>query len=94
MSNMYWLLAAVFIIGAECASPETYVCGLQAKDRVDCGGPGITRDQCKALHCCYDEKVPNTPWCYYPYQIKGCSENPTAQICNKENPSTRTRCPG
>uniref|UniRef100_A0A8C5LXL7 P-type domain-containing protein n=1 Tax=Leptobrachium leishanense TaxID=445787 RepID=A0A8C5LXL7_9ANUR len=54
------------------------------KSRVDCGYEGINEENCtKDRICCYDEKTPGVPWCFY--------KNLTAvrRICL---PSNRVKC--
>lgn len=34
--------------------------------RSDCGFPGITARQCWDRGCCFDDSVPDVPWCYAP----------------------------
>ena len=43
-------------------------CAVEAEDREDCGEPGITQTECEENGCCYDDKVPNTKWCFTPAQ--------------------------
>merc|ERR1712038_221995 len=41
-------------------------CPVLDEDKIDCGYPGITQDQCEARDCCYapaDTSEP-TPWCF------------------------------
>jgi len=33
--------------------------------RVDCGYPGIERDECVARKCCWDTATRHVPWCFY-----------------------------
>nr|XP_039251978.1 SCO-spondin-like isoform X1 [Styela clava] len=35
-------------------------------DRRDCGFEGITQSECMALSCCWDNSIPNVPWCFVP----------------------------
>ena len=34
-------------------------------DRVDCGWPGISKDQCLQTGCCFDDTIANKRFCYY-----------------------------
>ncbi|XP_078361918.1 putative gastrointestinal growth factor xP1 [Oculina patagonica] len=41
-------------------------CGLIKPHRKDCGKPGITKEECEANGCCYDNVTwTNAPWCFY-----------------------------
>lgn len=33
--------------------------------RQDCGYVGITSVQCQSRGCCWDNSVPNVPWCFH-----------------------------
>ena len=35
--------------------------------RVSCGLSGITQSQCEGKGCCYDEKIPVVPHCFFPF---------------------------
>ncbi|KAB0403518.1 hypothetical protein E2I00_002460 [Balaenoptera physalus] len=39
---------------------------LSPKNRVNCGFPGITSDQCFSASCCFDSSIPGVPWCFKP----------------------------
>ena len=34
-------------------------------DRVDCGWPGVTKDQCLQIGCCFDSSVSHARYCFY-----------------------------
>ena len=34
-------------------------------DRVDCGWPGVTKEQCLQKGCCFDSSIPETRFCFY-----------------------------
>ncbi|XP_031563167.1 trefoil factor 2-like isoform X2 [Actinia tenebrosa] len=42
---------------------------INPKNRVNCGFPGITKEQCEKRHggrrCCYDDSVESVPWCFF-----------------------------
>ncbi|XP_040217678.1 alpha-2-macroglobulin-like protein 1 [Rana temporaria] len=40
-------------------------CNAHAAERRDCGKPGITEEECKQNHCCYDHSVVNAKWCFF-----------------------------
>uniref|UniRef100_A0A8C5LTE1 P-type domain-containing protein n=1 Tax=Leptobrachium leishanense TaxID=445787 RepID=A0A8C5LTE1_9ANUR len=86
MSNMYWLLAAVFILGAERAGSETQgFCDFDASSRVNCGNERTSYDTCKSNGCCYDSSKMGYIWCFQPWSVKD-------RICNYNNPSARANC--
>ncbi|KAF5927466.1 hypothetical protein HPG69_016104, partial [Diceros bicornis minor] len=41
-------------------------CAVPAEDRVDCGYPEITSEQCNNRGCCFDSSIPRVPWCFTP----------------------------
>ena len=49
--------------------------------RVDCGNIGITQAQCRNKGCCWDDVVPNVPWCFF---------HPSA--CSSVKPINRRDC--
>ena len=44
---------------------------LSPKNRVNCGFPGITSDQCFSAGCCFDSSIPGVPWCFKPLPKQG-----------------------
>ncbi|XP_045140404.1 trefoil factor 3 [Echinops telfairi] len=73
-----WLLAVV-LAGALCSSTGEFVglsdnqCAVPAKDRVDCGYPEVTSEQCNSRGCCFDSSIPRVPWCFKPLQETECT---------------------
>nr|XP_008984981.2 trefoil factor 3 [Callithrix jacchus] len=61
------------------SSTEEYVglsanqCAVPAKDRVDCGYPQITPEQCNSRGCCFDASIFEVPWCFKPLQETECT---------------------
>lgn len=49
----------------------TNLCEVPAKDRVDCGYPNITPEQCTGRGCCFDSSTHGVPWCFKPLQDTG-----------------------
>uniref|UniRef100_A0A8B9FRI0 P-type domain-containing protein n=1 Tax=Amazona collaria TaxID=241587 RepID=A0A8B9FRI0_9PSIT len=47
-------------------------CKMEAKERRNCGYPGITAEQCRKAGCCFNSSVPGVPWCFSP-KDKSCS---------------------
>uniref|UniRef100_A0A8D1BVU0 Trefoil factor 3 n=1 Tax=Sus scrofa TaxID=9823 RepID=A0A8D1BVU0_PIG len=48
-------------------------CAVPAKDRVDCGYPQVTPEQCNNRGCCFDSSIPGVPWCFKPLQETECT---------------------
>ncbi|XP_072470984.1 trefoil factor 3 [Notamacropus eugenii] len=47
-------------------------CAVPAKERVDCGYPEVTAEQCINRGCCFDSSIPQVPWCFKPLQTEEC----------------------
>uniref|UniRef100_A0A8C8XNH4 Trefoil factor 3 n=1 Tax=Panthera leo TaxID=9689 RepID=A0A8C8XNH4_PANLE len=47
-------------------SQEDNLCAVPAKNRVDCGYPQISPEQCVNRGCCFDSSIPEVPWCFKP----------------------------
>ncbi|KAM9089003.1 trefoil factor 2 [Megaptera novaeangliae] len=59
------LLGLCALVGAQ--KPDPCQCSrLSPKNRVDCGFPGITSDQCFSASCCFNSSIPGVPWCFKP----------------------------
>ncbi|XP_004602565.1 trefoil factor 3 [Sorex araneus] len=48
-------------------------CMVPPKDRVDCGYPQVTPEQCNSRGCCFDDSIPEVPWCFKPLQETECT---------------------
>lgn len=46
-------------------------CAIPGTDRVDCGYPEVTPEDCKSRGCCFDSSIPEVPWCFKPLQDTG-----------------------
>lgn len=46
---------------------------MPAKDRVDCGYPDVTAEQCNSRGCCFDSSIFEVPWCFKPLQEAECT---------------------
>ncbi|XP_004384928.1 trefoil factor 3 [Trichechus manatus latirostris] len=74
-----WLLALFLALGFS-RSAGQYVglsrnqCAVSAKDRVDCGYPQVTEQQCNNRGCCFDSSIPGVPWCFKPLQETGSEQ--------------------
>lgn len=49
----------------------TNLCEVPPKDRVDCGYPEISSEQCTNRGCCFDSSIHGVPWCFKPLQDTG-----------------------
>ncbi|XP_077611476.1 trefoil factor 3 [Crocuta crocuta] len=73
-----WLLAVLLAWGSSSLADE-YVglsenmCAVPAQNRVDCGYPYISPEQCVNRGCCFDSSVPEVPWCFKPLQDTECT---------------------
>lgn len=71
-----WLLVVALAVGPSGSSAQ-YLglsenqCAVPAKDRVDCGYPQVTQEQCNGRGCCFDSSIPGVPWCFKPLQESG-----------------------
>ncbi|XP_036600040.1 trefoil factor 3-like [Trichosurus vulpecula] len=43
-------------------------CAVPSSERVDCGYPKVTEEQCNSRGCCFDSSIPEVPWCFKPLQ--------------------------
>ncbi|XP_057553608.1 trefoil factor 3 [Hippopotamus amphibius kiboko] len=77
-ARMFWLLVVVLALVSSRSTGE-YVgllpdqCVVPAKDRVDCGYPEVTPEQCNNRGCCFDSSIPRVPWCFKPLQEAECT---------------------
>uniref|UniRef100_A0A8D2FX09 Trefoil factor 3 n=1 Tax=Theropithecus gelada TaxID=9565 RepID=A0A8D2FX09_THEGE len=68
------VLALVSSSSAEYVGLSANQCAVPAKDRVDCGYPEVTPQQCNNRGCCFDSSIVGVPWCFKPLQEQGeCS---------------------
>ncbi|XP_042543141.1 trefoil factor 3 [Dipodomys spectabilis] len=69
---LWWLLLGLVLVST--GSAGEYVglsasqCQVPAKERVDCGYPQVTKEQCNNRGCCFDSSIRNVPWCFKPLQ--------------------------
>uniref|UniRef100_A0A452I0N6 P-type domain-containing protein n=1 Tax=Gopherus agassizii TaxID=38772 RepID=A0A452I0N6_9SAUR len=56
-------------------------CAMNLKERTNCGYAGISDKECETKGCCFDDKYPNVPWCFYPHLKTGeCAMNVKEQM--------------
>ncbi|XP_006870913.1 PREDICTED: trefoil factor 2-like [Chrysochloris asiatica] len=80
-ARVVWLLALVLALGVSSSAGEfvglsANQCAVPAKDRVDCGYPEVTPEQCNNRGCCFDSSISQVPWCFKPLQETGGSSGP------------------
>ncbi|TKC46015.1 hypothetical protein EI555_012557, partial [Monodon monoceros] len=54
-----WLSQGLSADPCQCSRVST-------KNRLNCGFPGISSDQCFSASCCFDSSIPGVPWCFKP----------------------------
>ncbi|XP_042122637.1 trefoil factor 1 [Peromyscus maniculatus bairdii] len=59
------------------AQDQAETCTMTPRERVNCGFPGVTAEQCKQRGCCFDDTVRGFPWCFHPLAI----ESPPEEDC-------------
>uniref|UniRef100_A0A4W2DM58 Trefoil factor 3 n=1 Tax=Bos indicus x Bos taurus TaxID=30522 RepID=A0A4W2DM58_BOBOX len=76
-ARTFWLLVVAVLALGSSSSTGQYVglsanqCAVPAKDRVDCGYPEVTPEQCNNRGCCFDSSIHGVPWCFKPLQEAG-----------------------
>ncbi|XP_026964668.1 LOW QUALITY PROTEIN: trefoil factor 2 [Sagmatias obliquidens] len=74
---------AVCLGGAQ--KPDPCQCSrVSTKNRLNCGFPGISSDQCFSASCCFDSSIPGVPWCFKPLP-KQESEECVMEVSAREN---------
>ncbi|XP_034380824.1 trefoil factor 3 [Arvicanthis niloticus] len=74
-----WLMLLLVLVAGSSGAAADYIglspsqCMVPAKDRVDCGYPTVTAEQCNNRGCCFDSSIPNVPWCFKPLQETECT---------------------
>ncbi|XP_003463964.2 trefoil factor 3 [Cavia porcellus] len=73
-----WLLLLVVALGSlGWADPYMGLspsqCAVPAAERVDCGYPRVTKEQCQNRGCCFDNSIRNVPWCFKALQDTECT---------------------
>lgn len=44
---------------------------MEVSDRVNCGYPGISPQDCASRKCCFSDTIPEVPWCFFPKSVQG-----------------------
>ncbi|XP_007452941.1 PREDICTED: trefoil factor 2 [Lipotes vexillifer] len=83
------LLAALLLLGlcalGEAQKPDPCQCSrVSTKNRLNCGFPGISSDQCFSASCCFDSSIPGVPWCFKPLP-KQESEECVMEVSARKN---------
>ncbi|KAM4887030.1 trefoil factor 3 [Thomomys bottae] len=74
---LWWLLLVLALMAS--GSSGEYIglsasqCQVPAKERVDCGYPEVTKEQCNNRGCCFDSSIRDVPWCFKPLQETECT---------------------
>nr|XP_051684468.1 trefoil factor 3 [Oryctolagus cuniculus] len=73
-----WLLLLILALGSSGSVGEDLglaasQCVIPAQERVDCGYPQVTEEECKSRGCCFDSSIFGVPWCFKPLQDTECT---------------------
>ncbi|NXF89564.1 TFF2 factor, partial [Eubucco bourcierii] len=52
-------------------------CKVPAMQRNNCGYPGISAAECRKIGCCFNNSIPDMPWCFTPKPKKVKKSCPT-----------------
>ncbi|XP_059099871.1 trefoil factor 1 [Peromyscus eremicus] len=63
------------------AQDQAETCTMTPRERVNCGFPGVTAEQCKQRGCCFDDTVRGFPWCFQPLAIESPPEGLHVELC-------------
>uniref|UniRef100_G3TMN8 Trefoil factor 1 n=1 Tax=Loxodonta africana TaxID=9785 RepID=G3TMN8_LOXAF len=78
--KVIFILAIILTLAlSTLAQAEAEICAVASHARSNCGYPGITREKCQNKGCCFDDKIPGVPWCFYPAVV---DEVPLKEECN------------
>ena len=58
------------------------------KNRLDCGFPTIPSDDCHRRKCCWDDSIPDVPWCFFGREFSAIVDI----YCDVGPPSKRVDC--
>ncbi|XP_025891977.1 trefoil factor 1-like [Nothoprocta perdicaria] len=62
------LVVALSTLAEARAQAEKCQCKVAPRERLNCGHPGITAEECRRAGCCFSASVPGVPWCFTPKQ--------------------------
>ncbi|NP_476470.1 trefoil factor 1 precursor [Rattus norvegicus] len=69
------VLAMVLMLAlSSLAQNQEETCAVIPRERINCGFPGVTAQQCKEKGCCFDDSVRGFPWCFRPLVIENQQE--------------------
>ncbi|XP_069884927.1 trefoil factor 1 [Dipodomys merriami] len=68
------LLMVLLLALSALAQDQKETCTMSLRERVNCGYPGVTEQECKNRGCCFDNRVLGFPWCFYPVDVPSSSE--------------------
>ncbi|XP_031203747.1 trefoil factor 1 isoform X2 [Mastomys coucha] len=73
------VLAMVLMLAlSSLAQSQEETCTMAPRERMNCGFPGVTPQQCKERGCCFDDTVRGFPWCFHPHVVV---EDPQEEEC-------------
>ncbi|XP_043852592.1 trefoil factor 3-like [Dromiciops gliroides] len=47
-------------------------CAVPSSERINCGYPKITAEECNSRGCCFNSSIPEVPWCFNPFEEEDC----------------------
>ncbi|XP_064008282.1 trefoil factor 1-like [Pogoniulus pusillus] len=71
------LVVAISTLAEGKPAPSRCQCKIAPMERNNCGYPGISAAECKKMGCCFNNSVPNMPWCFKPKPKKVKRSCPT-----------------
>ncbi|XP_051008463.1 trefoil factor 1-like [Acomys russatus] len=78
-----YVLALVLMLAlSSLAQEQAETCTMNPRERINCGFPGVTAQQCKDKGCCFDNTVRGFPWCFHPLAIQEPLEDPAAHVAH------------
>ncbi|XP_049641584.1 trefoil factor 3-like [Suncus etruscus] len=67
-------------------------CAVPPKDRVDCGYPEVSPEECNNRGCCFDNSIQHVTWCFKPLQETGSGPGVRHRLSPQKTCSTSQRC--
>ncbi|XP_052020397.1 trefoil factor 1 [Apodemus sylvaticus] len=79
------VLAVVLMLAlSSLAQDKEETCTVTPRERINCGFPGVTAQQCKERGCCFDDSIRGFPWCFQPQAIESQQEDDPG-LCRADN---------